>query len=692
MLNTKPVQNRLFYKSIAVVFLLVIIIWLFQVEDTYRFCLLLLIISLVLIRPLSFRCWSLIDVLLCVITFYDISSCFYGACTIPALRIAFLSVFCTTSYLILRKLFSESDATRIILLGSYFPIGVALLLTICSFFIFRDSVLSAGFEDVYNCRFLFRPLGYMINQWASLLLILFGWICLIRQYSSIFLFLAAFTIFLSFSRGTYIAFGVYLIAWLILQRSLREKIRIVIISLMAAVVTIFCLPNEIKTTLQMNITVSQQQSAEARINSTSIAWNVFKNSKHYHLFGYGSGSYPFVVDRAMNQDSTQTYTAIAPNLPIQLLIEKGFLGLMLYLFLIFAISRYIWKYRREAVTCTICCTLLALIVKEMTQANLFSTPLLWLMVYVMLAFFQRRDVCVKNVGLERYIIPIIVSIFYLSWFIFTYFHVRNESLCYQSFMALKEKKIHEAVTLIEQTSRQTPYLIQRGWLYTQCYRRTNIYTYAEKAKLAFKQAQMLSPEDVQIDYLQAQLYLYIGEIDRSRFILERLVELYPKNSIYLLKLWENLYSEKQKDKALPYLVNAIYYTPRILRMECIQDLPKKDSVYFLALHQQLSHLKLRKHSPAELARLGYIAHWCGYQAKAEVYLKEAVTALPNLSTPWRLLGEEKKYRLLVLGAFKKDIFSIPIPNEATMSNEQLLIIAYRMKFRDWYGSELGSCE
>ncbi len=689
MLNTKSVPNRLIYISISILLLLIMTMWLFQIEDTYKFCLLLLIISLTIIHPLSFRCWSLIDVLVCIVTLYDILSCFYGACTIPALRIALLSVFCTIYYLILRKLFSEPYIMRIILLGSYVPIGVALLLTICSFLIFRNSVISAGFEDTYHFRFLFRPLGYITNQWAALLLILFGWICLIRQYSSLFVFLTALTVLLSFSRGAYIALGIYLIIWLMFQRPLYEKVRVVLICLIAIIVITFCLPTEIKTTLQMNITVSQQQSTEARINSTSVTWHVLKNSSRHSLFfGHGNGSYSFVVDHALNQDSTQTYTTIAPNLLIQLLIEKGLFGLMLYFLLAFAICKCMWKYRKEPEICTIWCTFMAVIVKEMTQANVFSTPFLWLMLYVMLAFLQRRETYEEKISLERYILPVMGVAFYLGWFIFTCFYVNNESLFSKSLIALKEDKLQKAITLIEQTSRQIPYLIQRGLIYTQCYRKTNSFVYAQKAELAFKRAQKLQPQDIQINYLQACLYSYMGETHTSRLIFRRLVESYPKNSLYLLGLWKSLYGENRKDEALPYLVNAICYTPRIFTMQCIQDLQKNDSVYFQSLYWQLSHLKLKKCDFIEMARLGYIAHLCGYQTKAKNYLKEAVTALPNLSTPWRLLGEEKKYRLLVIGAFKKNIFSIPLPDEPIMTEELLWMMAYKNKFLDWYGCKL----
>lgn len=662
--------------------------WLFGIKDTYNIYFLFLIISLIAIRPLPFRCWSSIDVSLSVITLYDIMSCFYGTCTFPAMHNALLSVTCLIIYLILRKLFSESYPTQVFLLGSYLPIIIVLVLTICSFFIFRDSVLAAGFNDTYHFRFLFRPLGYLTNQWAEVLLVLLGWGCLtFHRFSSLYMFLMICAILLSFSRGAYIALAIYLIGYFASVMSRHEKFRIVILCLIAFIGIYFYLPNEIRTTLSMNITVSQQQSTEARINSAHAAWNVFKDNKTYYLFGQGSGSYSFAVDQVLNQDSTKTSTTLAPNLAVLLLIEKGIIGLLLYLFLVFNICRYIYRYRKKRDIRIISCIFLALMAKEMTQANLFCVPFIWLMFYTLLAFLQRRNICQNTIGLERYVIPIMATMFYLGWLLFIHFYIYNEFLCAKSFAAMKKNEMQKAIKLMEKTKRETPYLIQRGRLYIECYQKTKDTIHAQKAKLALLQALKQCPKDMQIKYLQARLYLYMKENNKAETIGKELVKTHPKNSLYLLVLWESLYKNKQKNEALPYLIDAIRYTPRILTMKLIQNLQNTDSFYFHNLRQQLFYLTPQKqHTPTDMARLGYIANWCGNQVKAKKYLKEAITSIPNLSTPWRLLGEEEKYRLLTLGAFQKEESSLP--NELEMNEELLFTMRYETKFWNWYRCKL----
>ncbi len=80
-------------------------------------------------------------------------------------------------------------------------------------------------------------------------------------------------------------------------------------------------------------------------------------------------------------------------------------------------------------------------------------------------------------------------------------------------------------------------------------------------------------------------------------------------------------------------------------------------------------------------------HWFGDYASATKALRKAVEALPSLTTSWRLLGEEKKYRLLKFGALKKDIFSTDVIKEPEITNQLLLDMVYKTKFYKWYGVE-----
>ncbi len=163
----------------------------------------------------------------------------------------------------------------------------------------------------------------------------------------------------------------------------------------------------------------------------------------------------------------------------------------------------------------------------------------------------------------------------------------------------------------------------------------------------------------------------------------------PRNSLYLVALSDLLYRQGEEEAALQPLINAIHYTPRLLTGKRIRDLQRDDPAFFKSLQQQLAVLAASPtDSPANQARLGYIACWLGNKPAADKYLRKAVKGLPNLATPWHLLGDDNKYRLLLFGAFRKDLLSTELPEEKEMSDELLFEMGYQPKFANWYGGTL----
>lgn len=690
MSNSKSLPASRIHIGIAILLVAIMAMLLFRTEDKLQISLLLLVVSLAVIRPLPYRQWTLVDINLSLVTVYDIVSCLYANCLAPSIQAALLSLLCLTAYFVLRKLLTSENTIHITQLGSYLPIGAALLLAVSSFFIFRQSVLSVGFPDTYHFRFLFRPLGYITNVWAEVLLILLGWVCLIRRFSSLFIFLTILAIIVSFSRGTYIALGVYIITWLFLVKPKREKLRLLAISAIAILLTGSFFPDEMKTTLQMNRTSSQQQSTEGRITAAQAGWDAFL--KH-PLLGYGNGNYTFAVDQALNQDNTLPYTSYAPNIIIQLLVEKGVIGLFLYLLLALAVFRTIWKRRKLSESIIIGCLLLALVVKEMTQATLLYTPFCLFMLYALFAFLQKKDTSIDKRDSPPttlgYAIPAVAAVCYFGWLIFSFLQIQNESYQQKSVAAWENGQYAEAILLMEQTGNQTPNLINRGLLYMQYYKKTTDQKYLQMAEQTLQKAQQQQPEDVQIRYLQAQLHISYKNYSKAHQIANELATDFPKNSLYLSILSDILYQQGEKEEALPIWVKAIRYTPRLLTSQRIKDLQQNDPAFYHSLYQRISSLRPTiEDSPTDYARYGYIARWCGNNSAAEGYLQKAVESLPNLATPWHLLGDENKYRLLIYGAFRKDLLSSELPEEKEISDDLLFKTTYQAKFMNWYGSIL----
>lgn len=234
--------------GVALLLVFVMAILLFRVTDVYQVCSLSLIGALFLLRPLPFRAWTSLDIAVGLVVLFDLFSPVYVVSAVAAMPRAGVSFLALLVYLVSRRLFASGKAINIICLGSLLPIGLALALAVCSFFIFRHSVLDVGFEDTYPFRFLFRPLGYITNTWAEVLLSILGWLCLVRRYSGFLVFLTIGAILLSFSRGAYIALAVYVVLWLIFVKPNREKLRMPLLASLAILLVWISFPVELKTT------------------------------------------------------------------------------------------------------------------------------------------------------------------------------------------------------------------------------------------------------------------------------------------------------------------------------------------------------------------------------------------------------------------------------------------------------------
>lgn len=627
------------YMNIMACLLIVVMsIHMFQIEDRYQISLILVVGILVLMGSFPFGQWTAIDYCIATVTLFDISSLLFAECPIPAIYTTFYSVYMLTIYMACRKLFSSGRHLNMILKCSYLPIGIALILSVSSFFIFRNSVLHAGFEDTYHFRFMFRPLGYITNIWAEILLLLLGWICLIRHYSIIFIFLCLLGILFSFSRGAYIALIIYLTGYFWLMPK-ADKLRMLFPTLAVIVLIVLCCPKEVRTTLQMNKTDSQQQSTESRIHSTEASWKAFK--KH-PLLGYGNGNYTYALDPFMGQDSTKSFSSIAPNTLMKLLVEKGIMGVLLYTLLAIFVIHKLWKCRKQPDSRIIACTLLAFLAKDMSLSAWLDKPFLMLMVYLFLAYLQKDKKTTEKsvISYKNYLIPGLAVIALLT---------------------------QNAPGIIQSADPTSDYLRKKD----------------------YRNAFMQHPEDPQLRYLYATRTLLRESPTKADSILQDLATNYPKNSLYLSTYAERCYSKGDKDIAQQMMVDAIYCTPRLLDDERMQRWMQTDSLfYYYLIRETLTRKPAPEGSASDYARYGYIVYWHGDILVATTYLKKAIEKLPNLATPWHLLGDDHKYNLLTYGIFYRKSTNTQFLEQFRTNEEHLLETTVYVKIKSWYSVDV----
>ena len=657
------IKLRIYIYISSAIILFVMVMLLFHIEDFYHISFLLIIGSLVYCGISSVKKLSLIDIFLVLVLFFEIISFFFSECPIASSYMIYYYVFLLSVYFLLRRLLDNSLSLKIISKGSSIICILSLFITLCSFFVFRTSVLDVGFFDTYNFRFLFRPLGYITNTWAEVSLVILGWLCLIKS-SNIAIFLNILVILLSFSRGAYIALFVYMLCMVLFLKVSKRKKQIFISFIFAVICIASVLPRELMTTLKMNYTESQQISTDRRIDVVQSACESFQKKI---WLGYGNNNFSYAIDPLLNQDNTKAYTATSPNIILQLLVEKGIVGTLLYIGLLFSIYFIIWKKRRQESVVIIGCIFTSLFVKEMSQATLLTSPILLFMFVLLLAFLQKNEIQQSFSDRRNLNFSFMIALFLCTF-------------CFWNMPSLIDK--------LDSTGNN----INNSLAYISKYEKEKKKSDLKRACAMLEKAIEKHPDDVQIQYLKAYCYFISGDFSNSIIILNKLVKMYPNNALYAVTFSDLKYKQNEKDESLKYFLNAVWCVPRLLTNERIYYWKKNDGEYYKSLFDSLSKISCVSDTNAsDLARYGYIAKWCG-KSDANIYLELAVKKMPNLSTPWLLLGEDMKYRLLIFGAYKKNLSNLVLPKMDSFTDNDLFRLVYKNKFHRWYGCELGNLE
>lgn len=643
--------------SIVVSAFIMLLIPLFRIEDKYFVLLLLsaILSALVITVQKKRNNITIIDISVFLFFTYDCLSVFSADCRLPAFQRAIFSTFYLNFYIVLRYVFCIKDIRNAILNGSLFFITLLFTLAIFSFYVYHRNAMKIGFYDIYHLRFLYKPLGYSVNVWAEILIVLLGWLCVAKKHLLFLSFFCILLIFLSFSRGAYISLMVFIILILLIIRQKKIKVILLASYVSAFALTLYFFPKEMSTTLNMNQTESQKLSTEKRLNASCLAWKSFQKKP---LCGYGNDNFTFAVDASLYQDSRQAMTTLPPNILVQLLVEKGCIGIMLFCFLSFSIIRFCWLQRNHnrilfLITC------IALFIKEMSLASMLSEPAIILCMLFMLAFILQGEPKLTSSPKLCYFIPLMGVLSFALWNI----------ACIKNFVDPTASLINNSLRGIAQ------------------YKISKKKTHLIDAENMIYRANSIHPNDVQIRYLLSEILYLKGDEDKSVEILNKLTKDYPYNSLYWLKLSKIQYERNQKGEAIQSLVNAIHYYPRILNNEYVKSLKFIDPHFFATLTARLGNIKPSSlSSAAEYARCGYIANWCRNK-DAGSYFKTAVSILPSLSTPWYYLGDIPKYNLLVYGAYKKTYSPEIIPIKE-FTDEQLFNHLYSPKFQTWYHDTL----
>ncbi|WP_346709310.1 O-antigen ligase family protein [Phocaeicola salanitronis] len=528
---------------VPLLLILAVTVTMFRIGDPCCLLLLCLLAGLGWKRP-CFRL-SGIDVALVCICLYDaVDFCLHPYRGAEAAEASLTGLCC---YFLIRSAPAEGFLKLLLL-----PVGAALALTFVSFGMFAGAVQGAGFADTYPFRFLFRPLGYITNAWASVWLAVLGLLAVgyvrvprWRIGFGLCWMAVSVALLLSFSRGAFLAWGVCALLTLFALRSwkLRATLLAACLCIGAGICLLF--PAETATTLAMNKTASQRQSTESRVNATEKAIDVWRV---HPWTGTGNGSYTLSMDKALNEDTTRAYTTYAPNPVVQLLVEKGMAGIVLYGGLYIAVLVQWWKNRKDETACIVAACLIAVGLKEMTMSIALADAVVLVLLYVLLgildketqmnADFRRLDNNKKSAFIcanLRFLPLSVIGIACIIGFNIVNFRVRKDKeITKQAVEALEGKRYAEAAALLEKVSERKPAVINRAVL--AAFIPDSLLPEGYAARVEKDLAREDDGTDVYVAYLQARLEAKRGDFVSAIGKLQGLAEAYPRNATFAYEL------------------------------------------------------------------------------------------------------------------------------------------------------------
>lgn len=680
---------------------------LFRMSDPWLLLPLGLCVAVSALR-LRFR-FSAVDAAVTAVCLYDVLA--WALNPVVGMYAARISLTGLGVYLLLRKVSCRAGAIPLFLQLSVGVVGVALAVTLASFAIWMEAVHGAGFDDVYPFRILFRPFGYITNAWAGVWMPVLGvlsvGVCRVFRWRKVFgvcWVLASVTMLLSFSRGAFVAWAVYAVALCVCVATWWH--RLVLLAVCAGIVgTVWILfPTETETTLAMNRTESQRQSTESRFHATKQAVTVIKE----HLWtGAGNGKYTLAMDRILNEDSTRPYTSYAPNVVVQVLVEKGVMGMVLYVGLCVAVLAY-WMKRskRRTVTMVMVC-LLAAGVKEMTMSIMLADGAVWMLTLILLSLMQTEteseDEVVQPVRLVSWMQYAPVTVGCCCWIAFMVLGMRlraDDEAVERACEAWKKGNYREAVLALEQTSNRFPCRMNRA--IAAAFAPDSVLSEGYRAKVRQQLEQDADGADVYADFLRSRLYRLDGRYAEADRIRRKLEAAFPRNAAFAYEGAVLLYDTGRKNEAAECLHRAVWLRPDWLRMEKTREWLADDPDLGRAVEQGLTAKLAEKEGTTQAyARYGALACYLNRKDEAAGVLERVVDAQPGYAVPWLLLGQIcrergmteranncfRKYNLRVKGAFTDN--GRAMENESRdFSERQLMLVEYAAKFQNWYRCRL----
>ena len=698
---------------------------LFRVNDPYFISGLVLSIYIVCELRRKILRYSVIDVILLVIWLFNILNLFLSvsyANSFMKFRLLTLGIL---FYYSLRLYLGSGYGTRRFLMAVTYVIAALSILAIVTFCLYKSGAEYAGFNNLYEIRYKFSPLGYLPNVWGNLQLVFIVILLLAALYNrhytinTIVIFsVMALTVFnaaITFSRGMYICILLELVLFVLLSLlsgfSVRYKMALLCSSILPVVVCSCCFPLEVAQVARFNDSVSQQRSVESRLEGINASINAFSDKP---VFGYGNGNYSLAVNDQRYEKDTE-FSDFAPNIYVQVLVEQGVVGVLLFMALLGTIivvfvKKLLGNSKNKLRYCTVAGVFMIILVRESFFTSFSSSVGYQMSFMLMLSIFVDIDSRKRLVISRRYVWILSVALSIL------YFYTIGTSLVYfkshlnniESIASFKEGNAEEAISYMEKTPETFPYIVNRTLLYIRLSESLNDTSLLEKADEILNSIKDYTYDPMAI-YYEGLIQEAKGQNEMALQTYKSLNTAYPEKCLYSLAVFKMLYRQGKYQESVPYLVSSVKLSPNILTNRQLQILLNSDSTACNFIRTSVETLLKQEAVDADdiisKARYARAMMILEYQDMAEEMLKDVTERMPGLSMPWYYLscierdrenfGQSretlKKFVFLRFTAYRKESIDKIIMNktyEQVLSNDSGISDNYPLKFETWYRETL----
>ena len=549
------------------------------------------------------------------------------------------------------------------------------------------------FDDFSSLRErlnLLTPEGMAISEWVTLFLMFLPFpVLLLIKYSERLrlallpamccLLVMLIAIAITFSRALYIsAFSFFLIGSVICFYyglfSLRQLLIFNGLLTLAFWVFIVFSPiaKPVVTTMSLLQTPSQVRSLQGRVSTWTTALEM---TRSHPLLGIGAYNFPmqYVAYRPPNT----VYVSRALNLLLQILVERGLLGLVAFGLLLFSFLKTSVQrlrlskatvFERGVVALFVAATIAA-VIRDLSYFSIMNNKGVAMLLCFMFACNGALPLSIRS---THKLFPAgksvlgFFSILALMMFVFVslkYSHVLRSEASFRSFarnFALQQnvQASSDIEKAVDEVGENAYYVSNKALLLATVLTvkfdsertRENRFAFDEQdrarirtAIALYDRALELNPTDDSFHHNVGWLHYFLGQSQEALVHIRKAIDISSDVALYHVSLGLIYESTDETDKALNEYTIAVRLSPGIVDSEFFQDfksrLPQEAEKALRASTSYFEEQLAGGNDPIANASLGKLYLYSGRVDEAMKKLRDSTLQLPTLSRAWLNLGQ-----------------------------------------------------